>query len=161
MHVAPTITRLATDADARACAAMMTATEPWITLGRTADQSLARITDPDRETYVAHDHAGVAGFILLCMTGAFVGYIQSVCVRADCRGSGLGRALVTFAEERTWRVSPNVFLCVSSFNPRAQALYERLGYEYVGTLRDYIIRGHDELLYRKTRGPIADYPVLR
>ena len=50
-----------------------------------------------------------------------------------------------------------MFLCVSSFNPRARALYERLGYELVRELTDYIVAGHSELLLRKTVGPIRDF----
>lgn len=50
-----------------------------------------------------------------------------------------------------------MFLCVSDFNPRARALYERLGYELVGELPDFLVRGQAELLYRKTRGPWAEF----
>jgi RimJ/RimL family protein N-acetyltransferase len=46
---------------------------------------------------------------------------------------------------------------VTSFNHRARALYERLGYEYVGELSDFFVRGVSELLYRKTRGPWSDF----
>jgi RimJ/RimL family protein N-acetyltransferase len=35
-----------------------------------------------------------------------------------------------------------MFLCVSSFNPRARALYERSGYRFVGELPDYVVDGH-------------------
>jgi [ribosomal protein S18]-alanine N-acetyltransferase len=45
-----------------------------------------------------------------------------------------------------------VFICVSSFNPGARRLYERLGFELVGTLRELLVPGHDELLLRKTKG---------
>ena len=72
---------------------------------------------------------------------------------ASARGSGLGTQLVAFAEQRIHRESPNVFLCVSSFNPGARSLYERLGYEFVGTLKDFLVEGYDELLYRKSSGP--------
>src|SRR6185295_393094 len=91
--------------------------------------------------------------IILTMRGALVGFIQTVCVDAVTRGSGLGTRLVAFAEERIFRQTPNVFLCVSSFNPRARALYERLGYEVIGELKDYIIEGASEILMRKTLGP--------
>ena len=73
---------------------------------------------------------------------------------ADARGQGLGTRLVEFAEKRIFRDTPNVFLCVSSFNPRARALYERLGYERIGELKNYLIDGASELLMRKTIGPI-------
>jgi RimJ/RimL family protein N-acetyltransferase len=56
-----------------------------------------------------------------------------------------------FAEERIFRETPNVFLLVSSFNHRARALYQRLGYEPIGELKDFIVPGHSELLMRKVR----------
>ena len=96
---------------------------------------------------------GLAGFLILCVTGAFVGYIQTVCVRPDLRGRGLGTRLVRFAEERILREFHNVFMCVSSFNTEAKRLYLGLGYEVVGELKDYIVAGHSEILLRKTTGP--------
>jgi ribosomal protein S18 acetylase RimI-like enzyme len=66
----------------------------------------------------------------------------------------VGTDLIRFAEERIFPTYPNVFLCVSSFNPRARALYERLGYELIGELHDFLIAGHSEFLLRKTTGPI-------
>lgn len=147
------IRRLASAQEAHACAELMAGSEPWRTLGRTVEASRRILDDPTREVYVAEDDAGVAGFMILCLVGPFTGYIQTICIAPGRRGEGLGTRLVAFAEERIAQVSPNVFLCVSSFNDDARRLYERLGYEYVGELRDYLIAGASELLYRKTRGP--------
>lgn len=135
----------------------MAESEPWRTLGRTASAALALINDPLREVYVAEDGEAFLGFMILCLVGPFTGYIQSICLVADRRGQGLGTRLVAFAEARIAEVSPNVFLCVSSFNDGARRLYERLGYDYIGELRDYLIPGASELLYRKTRGPWATH----
>jgi ribosomal-protein-alanine N-acetyltransferase len=149
---------LTDDEDARACAEIMATSEPWIKLGRTRDRALEILADRDaQETYVAVHEGAVVGFVILVLKGAFVGYIRTVAVRADWRSRGLGRRLIGFAEERIFRESPNVFLCVSSFNPRARSLYERLGYEAVGELRDYIVRGHSEWLMRKSLGPHAEF----
>jgi RimJ/RimL family protein N-acetyltransferase len=52
-------------------------------------------------------------------------------------------------------------MCVSSFNPRARQLYERLGYEQVGVLRAFVVTEHDELLLRKTRGSWAEFSRRR
>lgn len=149
------IERLRNDDEARACAAMMCATDPWITIGRTFDECLTAVADPTREVWVAREDGAVRGFIIINMRGAFAGYIQTVCVDAGARGGGLGTQIVAFAEEWIFRQTPNVFLCVSSFNPRARALYERLGYEVIGELKDYIIRGASEILMRKTVGPLC------
>jgi ribosomal protein S18 acetylase RimI-like enzyme len=151
------IARLETDAEAEACARLMAGSEPWITLGRTYEASLRVIQDSAREVYLARDEAGLAGFLILCMTGAFVGYIQTICVHPGRRGLGLGSRLVQFAEERILEESPNVFMCVSSFNHDARRLYERLGYLVVGELTDYIVEGYSEILLRKSQGPLTTF----
>jgi ribosomal protein S18 acetylase RimI-like enzyme len=106
---------------------------------------------------VGPEPAAVAGFLVLTMRGAFTGYIRTVALDAEWRGRGLGTALIAFAERRILRDTPNVFLCVSSFNGRARALYLRLGYEVVGELRDYLVRGHSEWLLRKSVAPLAEF----
>jgi ribosomal-protein-alanine N-acetyltransferase len=151
------IRKLTTAHEALRCAEMMCSTEPWITIGRSRDQCLAAVQDPTREVYLAYQGEALRGFIIVNMRGAFIGYIQTICVDAAARGGGIGSRLVRFAEERIFAVTPNVFLCVSSFNPRARALYERLGYELVGELKDYVIPSASELLMRKSIGPLRDF----
>ena len=143
--------------EARICARMMSSSEPWVTLQRSFEQCMDLLEDPSREVYVAVEGNRVLGFIVLLMAGAFTGYIQTICVQDHERSRGVGTRLVEFAEKRIFRDSPNVFLCVSSFNPRARALYERLGYQLIGELKDYIVAGHSELLFRKTIAPIRDF----
>ena len=148
---------LESDVEAQWCARLMSSSEPWVTLGRSYQESLERMRDGERERYVARLGSVLAGFLVINMKGAFVGYIQTVCVAPDRRGRGIGSRLVAFAEQRVFRESPNVFLCVSSFNPRARRLYERLGYRTVGELPDYVVRGHSEILMRKTIGPTREF----
>lgn len=137
----------------------MATSEPWLTLGRDVAASLGLLGDEAKEVYVAVAEGAddPVGFVILDMRGAFAGYIQSVAVREDWRGRGLGTALIAHAEQRVFRDSPHVFMCVSSFNGRARALYERLGYEAIGELRDQFVRGHSEWLLRKSLGPLADW----
>jgi ribosomal protein S18 acetylase RimI-like enzyme len=135
----------------------MATSEPWLTLGRTYEASLQILRDPAREIYLARDDEGLAGFLILCMTGAFVGYIQTILVHPDRRGQGIGSRLLKFAEQRILTESPNIFMCVSAFNHGARRLYERQGYRVVGELTDYIVEGHSEILLRKTRGPLAGF----
>jgi [ribosomal protein S18]-alanine N-acetyltransferase len=151
---------LESETEAQACARLMASSEPWITLGRSYEASLKTVQDPTREVYLARDDAGLAGFLILCMTGAFVGYIQTICIQPDRRGQGLGSRLVQFAEDRILAESPNVFMCVSSFNHAARRLYERLGYHVVGELRNYIVEGYSEILLRKTQGPLAKFAPM-
>ncbi|MBN2334730.1 GNAT family N-acetyltransferase [Candidatus Bathyarchaeota archaeon] len=145
------------EGEAEACAAMMAGSEPWMTLGRGYDESLRLVTDPAREVYVALSGGELVGLVVIVMSGAFTGYIQSICVAPHLRSRGIGGRLMAFAEARILRESPNVFLCVSDFNAGAQRFYERLGYETVGTLRDYLVEGLHEVLMRKTVAPITGY----
>jgi ribosomal protein S18 acetylase RimI-like enzyme len=150
-----TVRRLEFAAHAQACARIMSTSEPWITLGRDFDASLAVMTASDHEAYVVLEDEEVAGFVVLCMHGALVGYLKSIAVREDWRSRGLGRRLMAFAEDRIFEDAGNVFLLVSDFNVRARQLYDRMGYRLVGELTDYWLPGHSEILLRKTRGPIS------
>jgi ribosomal protein S18 acetylase RimI-like enzyme len=78
-------------------------------------------------------------------------------MKESWRGRGLGRNLIQFCENRILKYSPNIFICVSSFNSGAAKLYEELGYKRVGELEDFLKKGYSELLYRKTVGPIVGY----
>lgn len=157
MDLPLTILPLDSDADRERCARLMSSTDPWLTLGRDYDSSYELLGDPTREIYVAKVGEELAGFIILLMQGALVGYVQTICMAPEHRNRGLGRRLLAYAEERIFRESPNVFLCVSSFNTDAQRLYLRLGYELIGEFKDYIVRGYSELLMRKTRGPLREF----
>ena len=147
--------------ESRRCARMMAASEPWITLKRGYKESLAIVEDRSREVHVALEDGQLRGFLILNMSGAFAGYIQTVCVAPEARSRGIGTRLVRFAEARIFRESPNVFLCVSSFNPRARALYRRLGYVRVGDLKDYIVPGLSETIFRKTIGSFHEFGQRR
>jgi [ribosomal protein S18]-alanine N-acetyltransferase len=148
---------LESEAEAQWCARLMSSSEPWLTLGRSYAESLERMKDTTRERYVAKLGAVLAGFVILNLKGAFIGYIQTVCVSPEFRNHGLGTRLVQFAEKRIFQESPNVFICVSSFNHGARKLYEQMGYRMVGALMDYVVRGHSEFLLRKTTGSLTDF----
>jgi len=148
---------LAGDAEARFCAKFIVASEPWVTLGLTFDQALQRLTDPTREVHVATVDGQVVGVLILNLSGPLNGYIQTIAVHMDWRCRGIGTRMIEWAEERIFRQSPNVFLCVSSFNTHAQHLYERLGYQRIGELADFVVKGYSEFLMRKTRGPWREF----
>lgn len=151
------VTKLENIEDVKTCAYMMSNSDPWVTLKRDFNHSLKILTDSSKEIYIAKQENNVLGFIIIVMNGAFVGYIQTICVSPEARGKGLGSKLMEFAENRIFKNSPNVFICVSSFNEKAKKLYYSLGYELVGKLNDYIIKGHSEVLLRKTIAPLNDF----
>ena len=139
------------------CVRMMASSAPWLTRGRGVDACARALSDATRERFIAREGNAIAGFLLLNFNGPFVGYIQAIFTAEAMRGRGVGSALLDFAEERIFKVSPNAFLCVTSFNDGARSLYERRGYEVVGVLRDFIVRGYDEILMRKTIGAIDEF----
>ncbi len=118
------------------------------------------LSDPLREIYLAVVRDEIVGFIVLIMSGALVGYIQTVAVMPEWRNKGIGSRLLKFAEERIFNKAPNVFMLVSSFNKKAQKLYKRLGYEVIGELKDYIVSGHSEILLRKSIAPLTEFKKM-
>ncbi len=148
---------LATPDEHEWCAGLMAASEPWLTLELGAAALRRTLARPGSESYLALLGPRRAGCLVLDLQGALVGYVRAICVAPQLRGQGWGARLLAFAEARVFRESPNVFLCVSSFNAGARRFYERQGYEAVGELRDYLVAGLGEVLMRKTRGPIRGW----
>jgi len=136
------------------CAALMADSDPWLTLGYTYQDGIRLLSNPLAELYVAFEGERVIGFALLLMYGALRGYIQSIGVVPQWRGQGVGSRLLQAVEARVFKETPNVFLCVSSFNQNAQWWYRRMGYQVIGELQDYLVVGHSEILMRKTIGPL-------
>jgi len=139
------------------CGEIMAHSEPWITLGRTESDVLEILEDPLNETYLITLDGSLIGFALIIMTGAWVGYIRSIVIEPEYRGKGLGSRVLAFLESKIFEQYPNVFLSVSSFNPRAKKLYLQLGYEEIGELKDYVISGQSESIMRKTVGSLQGY----
>jgi ribosomal-protein-alanine N-acetyltransferase len=140
------------DDDMKWAARLMAANEPWITLRRDYDACLDMLTNAAKERYIVRADGARAGLLVLDMNGPFPGYIQTIGVATEARNRGIGSHTLAWAEERIFRDSPNVFMCVSSFNRDARRLYDLFGYETIATLRSFIVDEHDELLLRKTRG---------
>ena len=139
------------------CVRMMSATEPWITYSMDYDQCLKAFDGDCKEIYVLENKNGIAGFVILQVCGTFKGYIQTLCVSEIYRNKGLGKRLLQFCEERILEISPNIFICVSSFNKGATKLYYEFGFKLVGELHDFVKEGLTELLLRKTFGPMVGY----
>ncbi len=139
------------------CAELMSGSEPWKTLQRSFQDSLKHLNDPDKEVYVSIYDEEFAGFMIIQMKGSFTGYLQTIGIKQELRSRGIGKKMIDYAEQRILKDSPNVFLCVSSFNDRAKRLYMKLGYSVIGEIKDYIVEGHSEILMRKTIAPIAEF----
>jgi ribosomal-protein-alanine N-acetyltransferase len=139
------------------CAKLVSESEPFVTLGFTFPLAKEMFRGDHKEIYVARENDSLAGFVVLQLYGPLRGYIQTICLMPEYRNRGIGTALLQFSIKRLSGEFPNVFICVSSFNHKAQALYQRLGFERIGILSDHIIRGEDEYIMRKSSGPIREF----
>lgn len=88
---------------------------------------------------VARDDSGVTGFGTLGDFRIWPCYRftveHSVHVRADCRGRGIGRALVEQLMERARRLGKHVMIAgIDADNPVSIGLHEHLGFKVVGHL---------------------------
>lgn len=137
--------RPATPQDCEAILALVprlaaTGTPPGRDSGQIAATDLQVIAEvlgdrqPGTDLLVAERGGSLLGFIHLktvtdYYTRQQIGHVSDVVVAADAEGQGVGRALMTAAEEwaRT-RGYPMMELNVLVDNAGARALYERLGY---------------------------------
>lgn len=136
---------------------LMYTSDPWVTLKFTEEKCRMAVRGDYKEIYVAQVDGQFAGFAVIQFYGVLRGYIQTLAVMPEMRSKGIGKALILRCEERILLEHPNVFICVSSFNHRAKQLYEAMGYEQIGVLKDYVVRGYDELILRKAGVPYAEY----
>jgi ribosomal-protein-alanine N-acetyltransferase len=135
------------------CAMMMSQTDPWITLEMDYNKCLRAFEGQCKEIYVVEKENEIVGFVILQVCGSFAGYIQTICIGAGHRGKGYGKKLLQFCEDRILKISPNIFICVSSFNKGALRLYKEFGFRQIGKLENFVKEGFTELLMRKSFGP--------
>jgi ribosomal-protein-alanine N-acetyltransferase len=136
-----------------ACDAIVAASEPWKTLGERIDFAglLSRKDRSLSRAFVCIAEKRAVGFIIFIAQPVFArgGYIRSIGVAPSVRRLGIGTELLSFTEKVIADSSPNLYLCVSSFNRKAQAFYKGCGYTRVGKLQDLILPGVSEYIYWK------------
>ncbi|MHC4499414.1 MAG: GNAT family N-acetyltransferase [Planctomycetota bacterium] len=132
------------------------------------DSEMARVYYPTRESaeallkrgmekqeiYVAvNEHSGCVGYIWFAPSKMFYKfpYVRQIAVRQEYRGQGIGKKLLSFAEEAVFKDSPRLFLTVTDFNSRAKRLYEKLGYKEVGLVEGLFKDGVAEYIMVKSR----------
>ncbi len=150
------IVRASSEREKSACAEIMADTEPWTTLGMNMDHINNTLNDPLHEVYIACIEDEIVGTMVIHTKGAFSGYLKSIAVKPIWRGKKLGEQMMCYIENEVFPTYKNLFLCVSSYNLDAQRFYTKLGYERIGELKDYLVKGHDEILMRKTIAPILE-----
>ena len=149
------IEKLADEKSLITCAKMMVCANPWNVLNFTEDQCLKDLSDPLLVVYGALNHErAIVGFLAAMKNGiGFEPMIEYLCVREDVRGCGIGTRLINHFESVLFPTADNLYLFVSDINPKAMALYVRLGYLQVGALPNFNLVGQTEFLHRKSRRP--------
>lgn len=133
------------------CAANMATSDPWITLEIGQSQCRKAFDGECKEIFSVWYQQHLAGFVILQMCGTFRGYIQTLMVFPEFQGKGIVNEILEFCELHIHQVSPNVFMCVSAFNARARAVYQKYGFKEVGVLTDFLKNGFDEILLWKRK----------
>jgi [ribosomal protein S18]-alanine N-acetyltransferase len=131
--------------------------EPWRTLGFTADEwpnyFSDVLADPSRESDVVEWRGAVGGLSVVRRRVLLGDYLELFAIAPAARRHGVGRALLAHLEARVFARTPNFYLCVSDFNLDAREFYRRQGFVDVGMLDDLLVRGGTEVLMRKSTGP--------
>lgn len=137
--------------DAELCRRLILGSEPWISLQYDESNVQALVSSAASDhLLLARIGSRAVGFAL-STPGVLLGeYLKILAVDSGHRGQGVGRRLMEVLEERAFRRWPNVYLCVSDFNAGARQFYHHLGYEEIGSLKDLVLPGKDEILMRKT-----------
>jgi ribosomal protein S18 acetylase RimI-like enzyme len=142
------------EADRAWAAGLLSTSEPWITLKLSYDVCLRSCSSPTDHLYIAWMGSTPCGLALVRERGlAGAPYLVSIAVADMVRGQGIGARILAFVEGLYRPRFRHLFLCVSSFNVRARAFYERSGFVAVGLLPDFIINGADEVLMLKRLQP--------
>ena len=140
----------ATEAEKIWAADLLANSDPWMHLGVRKEQLIKTCQDPEYLVFIAHSDKIPCGVIIMDPRGiAGSPYIKSIAVASGQRSEGIGAKMVLFAESYYSKISRHMFLCVSSFNTRAQKFYIELGYIRVGEFENYIIEGESEILMHK------------
>lgn len=106
------------------------------------------------EIYVAIDKNNrCKGFVWLVLDGAFHSfpYLHIIAVKEEYRNQEIGKKLLKFVEDASFKDYAKLFLVVADFNPRAKKLYESIGYVEVGNIPNLYRAGINERLMMKSR----------
>ena len=109
-----------------------------------------------QELFVAlNDHADCVGFMYYMPKGVFGSYpyLHLIAVKEEYRNLGVGKQMIKYFEENSSAYSSTkCFLTVDDFNSRARQLYESIGYQCVGELKDFYRKGITSYLMMKATG---------
>ncbi len=130
----------------------LAAIPPWSIIGWPAERMTLGLKrqQPSVKRFEVLANGLRAGIIVIQDPFLHGPYLQLLAVLPDFQGRNLGLRLLQWMEGEARRVEARqLWLCVSTFNTRAQAFYERFGFEAVAVLDKLASDASDELLMRK------------
>ena len=140
-----------THEQARAIAEVLAASEPWLTLNF-SPASLANYLirdDAALRRYAVFVDDQLAGVICVRYPWLRGPYIELLGLFPECRGKGIGKQLLAWAETEARREAANLWVVASSFNHQALSFYQDLGFYPIGPMQGLVSPGQDEILLRK------------
>lgn len=130
----------------------LAAISPWSIIGYPADRLTRALQSqqPSMKRFEVLSGGALAGVIAIQDPFLHGPYLQLLAILPAFQGQSLGLRLLKWMESEARRAEARqLWLCVSTFNTRARAFYERFGFEAVAVLDKLSTDASDELFMRK------------
>lgn len=138
--------------NASALAESLAAIPPWSVIGCPAER-MARTFNSEQPSLKRFEVAAegkLAGLISIQDPFLHGPYLQLIAILPEFQGRSFGLRLLQWMETEARRAEARqLWLCVSSFNIRARALYERFGFSEVALLDKLATDASNEIFMRK------------
>jgi ribosomal protein S18 acetylase RimI-like enzyme len=148
-----TVILLASPATAARQATWIAEMEPWRGLGfkqAGLARFLHRAARGGQVWLASATRRGSALGLLVLQPDVLLGnFVSVLAVRPDAAGQGIGRRLMTSAQDKTFANRRWLFVSADATNRRALAFYRKLGFTRVARLPHLVREGRTEILLRK------------
>ncbi|MGQ0456150.1 MAG: GNAT family N-acetyltransferase [Hyphomicrobium sp.] len=141
-----------TDDAARELGAALAAIAPWSTYEISPDtmSGFLSTVEADAPRYALYVGDAPAGVVCLRMKWLRGPYLQTIGLLPAYQRQGIGLLVLNWFEvSARARGDRNLWIVVSDFNSDAARLYERFGFQRIGTLPDLMSDGINEFLMHK------------
>jgi len=125
---------------------------PWSVIGWPAGRLIRGFERdlPSVRRFEVLAEGELAGIVIIQEPFLHGPYLQLLAILPAFQGRRLGQCILEWMEEQALaEEARQLWLCVSTFNTRARAFYERFGFEAVAVLEKLASDRSDELFMRK------------
>jgi ribosomal protein S18 acetylase RimI-like enzyme len=138
--------------NAKRLGAALSAIPPWSVIGYPAERLAGWLQqeEPTMRKFEVLAGEALAGVIVIQDPFLHGPYLKLIAILLEFQGRSFGLRLLQWMEaEARQAEARQLWLCVSTFNTRARAFYQRFGFEAVAVLDKLASDASDELLMRK------------